>query len=306
MFNLDLNTIVNIKAEEGLTYLKDKSIDLVVTSPPYDDIRRYEEKNDDNEDENDNKKNNNYEFDLDIIINELYRVMKDGGVIVWVVNDKTIKTESTTSFRQALAFTNKGFYLYDTMIFAKKNAPPKNHKRYEQAFEYMFVFSKKAPKTTNMITRECKNAGKKRNKSTYIQDNSDKYSPQHKNGEVADSAIRENIFTYSVGNCEKYSNIVKRDHEAKFPLELARDQILSWSNEGDIVLDTFSGSGTTAIAAILTNRNYIGFEKTKTYTDRSREYIKIVEEKIKKDDASILAFKEDLKNIKYKEWENKR
>lgn len=291
MYDIGLNRIVNIKAEDGLKYLENESIDLVVTSPPYDDIRRY------SDEENDS----NYEFDINVIIDELYRVIKKGGVIIWVVNDKVNKgSESTTSFHQAISFVEKGFKLYDTMIFAKHNPAPKNHKRYEQAFEYMFMFSKGIPKTANMIMKRCKLAGKNRNKHTYRHDSSGNLGLQHKQGKVLEYKIKNNIFKYTIGNSEKYLDIVKREHEAKFPLELARDQILSWSNEEDTVLDPFSGSGTTAIAAILTDRKYIGFEKTKKYTERSINYIRIVEEKIEKSDASILKFKNDMESLKYK------
>lgn len=288
-----LNKITNIKAEEGLKLLESESVDLVVTSPPYEDIRKYLDEENNNE--------NNYEFDFDIISNELYRVVKKGGVVVWVVNDKVKNgCESTESFRQALSFKDRGFKLYDTMIFAKSNPTPKNHKRYEQAFEYMFVFTKGKPKTTNLIMEYCKHAGKNRYKNTYRHNSSGKLDLQHSKGKVSEYKIRNNIFQYSVGGSEKYLDIVKREHEAKFPLELARDQILSWSNEEDIVLDPFSGSGTTAIASILTNRNYIGFEKNKKYSERSLNYIKIVEEKINEDDKSILRFKKDVKKIRYK------
>lgn len=299
MNELYLNKILNIKAEDGLKNLEEKSIDLVVTSPPYDDIRRYI----------DDKKNskNNYKFDIDLIIKELYRVMKRGGVIVWVVNDSVKNAcESTTSFRQAIKFVNYGFKLYDTMIFEKINYKPFNHKRYEQAFEYIFVFTKGKPKTTNMIMKACKFAGKNRTSHTYRHDNTGILSLQHTTGEVNAYKIKSNIFRYVVGNPEKYSDIVKREHEAKFPLELARDQILTWSNEGDVVLDIFSGSGTTAIASILTDRNYIGFEKTEKHTESSNKNIRVVEEKIKDNDLSILKFKDDLKKIKYKNFDIKK
>lgn len=295
MSDIELNTILNIKAEEGLTYLNDESIDLVITSPPYDNIRNYN---------NDNKsQENNSHFDIDIIVNELYRVLKKGGVVIWVVADQTDKaSESTTSFHQAIKFNKKGFKLYDTMIFEKQNPIPQTHKRYEQSFEYMFMFAKGKPKTSNIIVEKSKYSGKKRCKHTYRHDENDKLSPQHKGGEVSEYKIRNNIFKYIVGKSEKYRDIVKRDHPARFPMELVRDQLLSWSNEGDIVLDPFSGSGTTAIVAMLTNRNYIGFEKNYKYTEDSNRYINIVKDKINKDDKSIKAFNTDVSNMIYKEF----
>ncbi len=295
MNTIELNTILNIRAEEGLKNLKDESIDIVITSPPYDNIRNYN--NDDTNVEN------NSEFDIDIIVNELYRVLKKGGVVIWVVADQTDKaSESTTSFHQAINFNKIGFKLYDTMIFEKQNPTPQTHKRYEQSFEYIFMFTKGKPKTTNIIAEKSKHSGKKRYNHTYRHDKNDKLSPQHKGGEVSEYKIKNNIFKYVVGKSEKYADIVKRDHPAKFPIELVRDQLLSWSNEGDTVLDPFSGSGTTAIVAILTNRNYIGFEKNNEYVERSNRYIDIVKDIIKNDDESIRNFNKDLSNIRYKEF----
>lgn len=293
-----LNTIFNVKAECGLKELENESIDLVITSPPYDKIRNY------CNDKKNNNYQNNFEFDIDIIIDELYRVLKKGGVIIWVVADQTKDgNESGTSFEQALKFKGKGFKLYDTMIFSKNNPVPKTHKRYEQAFEYIFMFSKDTPKTANVIMQPSKFAGNSRVGNTYRQDMSDELSPQHNEGKVLDYKIRNNIFEYTVGKDEAYGNIVKREHPAKFPISLVRDQILSWSNEGDVILDPFSGSGTTAIVSILTNREYIGFEKNYKYAMDSREYIKIVEEKIKNDEKCILDFRNDVSKIIYKEFE---
>lgn len=114
--------------------LADESIDLTVTSPPYDNLRKY----------------NGYTFDFETIARQLYRVTKPGGVVVWVVGDATIKgSETGTSFRQALGFMETGFKLHDTMIYRKENYTPLTHKRYEQTFEYMFVFSKGPPGSTN-------------------------------------------------------------------------------------------------------------------------------------------------------------
>lgn len=195
-----------------------------------------------------------------------------------------------------------GFKLYDTMIFAKKNAAPKTHKRYEQCFEYMFVFAKRKPKTTNMIMTGCTQAGKQRNGNTYIHDTTDKFKPQHTPGKVSEKKIQCNIWEYSIGKAESYRNIVKRKHPAKFPILLARDHILSWSNEGNVILDPFIGSGTTALAAILTGRKYIGFEISKEYHSKCERYIEILHDKIKNGDKEVKRFYEELKSIQYKDF----
>ncbi|MFA5049260.1 MAG: site-specific DNA-methyltransferase [Patescibacteria group bacterium] len=231
----------------------DKSIDLTVTSPPYDNLRTY----------------NGFSFDFEGIAKELFRITKEGGVVVWVVGDATIKgSETGTSFKQALYFKEIGFNLHDTMIYAKNNPIPLTHNRYEQQFEYMFVFSKGKPKTFNGIVENCKTAGKNLKSRTFWQDKSSTEREQHtKDNIVRSTKLIYNIWYYSVG-------VVKnKKHPAPFPDKLANDHILSWSNEADVVLDPFSGSGTTCKMAKLNNRNYIGI-------DYSSEYCKISEDRI--------------------------
>lgn len=230
-------------------------------------------------------------------------MLKKGGAVIWVVSDETKdKSESTTSFHQAIRFKEEGFKLYDTMIFMKNNPVPKTHKRYEQAFEYIFMFTKGNPKTTNIMTQESRYYEKKRSKATHRKDKSDKLTILNTDGNVNKYKIINNVFRYTVGKDESYANIVKREHPAKFPILLARDQILSWSNEGDVVLDIFSGSGTTCIVSLLTNRQYIGFEKEALYAQRSKDYIDIVKKKIENNDDMILSFKEEINKITYKSF----
>lgn len=240
--------------KEGLKLIDDNSIDLTVTSPPYDDLRTY----------------NGYSFDFENIAKELYRVTKDGGVVVWVVADKTKNgSETGTSFKQALFFKKIGFNLHDTMIYAKNNPIPQNHNRYEQCFEYMFVFSKGKPKAFNPIRIPTKNAGKKfdwGNRKTELDKNQCRRHRCSETYEVKQTKIKENIFYYSVGGG-------KTGHPAVFPEELANDHIISWSNVGDIVLDPFMGSGTTAKMAILNKRKYIGFELSAEYCDMAEKRI---------------------------------
>lgn len=102
---LELNKIYNMDCISGMKLIEDNSIDLVVTSPPYDGLREY----------------NGYSFDFENTAKELYRIVKDGGVVVWVVGDATINgSETGTSFRQALYFMSCGFNLHDTMIYQKE------------------------------------------------------------------------------------------------------------------------------------------------------------------------------------------
>lgn len=253
---MELNKIYNMDCLEGLKQIEDGYIDLTVTSPPYDDLRKY----------------NGYSWDFESIAKELYRVTKQGGVVVWVVGDKTIKgSETGTSFKQALFFKEIGFNLHDTMIYLS-DKPPLTHPRYEQKFEYMFVFSKGKPKTFNPIMEECKYAGSSKKARTFRNDGHNLEST-HKTDEVKQYKIKGNVWEYSTGYQKSTKDKIAFKHPAIFPEQLAHDHIISWSNEGDVVLDTFMGSGTTAKMCKLTNRNYIGFEI-------SEEYYQIAEERL--------------------------
>jgi len=244
-----MNQVIQGDCLEVMKTLEDNSIDLTVTSPPYDNLRTY----------------NGYTFDFEGIARELFRVTKQGGVVVWVIGDATVKgSETGTSFKQALYFKDIGFNLHDTMIYQKNNPIPLTHNRYEQQFEYMFVFSKTRPSTFNPILIECKNAGKEYNiKRPQIYDKSAK---RHNRDEIIETKKTKqafNIWNYSVG-IDKKDNT---NHTAPFPEKLAEDHILSWSNEGDTVLDPMAGSGTTLKMAKKNNRNYIGIEISEEYCD---------------------------------------
>jgi site-specific DNA-methyltransferase (adenine-specific) len=240
-----------------LKTFSDESIDLTVTSPPYDDLRSYQQ----------------YEFDFEGIASELFRVTKEGGVLVWVVGDAVVKgSETGTSFRQALKFMELGFRLHDTMIYEKNGSAfpsSKNGNRYTQIFEYMFVLSKGSPKTHNLIIDKPNrwagytNFGKP---SHYLKDGT-KVKADKKNKPTPEFSARNNIWRYNNGH--GYSTKDKLDHPAIFPEDLAKDHIITWSVEGDVVLDPFSGSGTTAKVAKMFNRHYIGIDISQKYIDMS-------------------------------------
>jgi site-specific DNA-methyltransferase (adenine-specific) len=240
--------------------LADKSIDMTVTSPPYDNLRTY---------------NGSLVWNFEIfqkIAKELYRVTKDGGVVVWVVGDATIKgSETGTSFKQALYFKETGFNLHDTMIFAKNNYIPLTHNRYEQQFEYMFILSKGQPQTFNPLMKTNKQVGRIKG-GTFNQDGNS-LSKRHKDVGVSVQSIAPNIFFYNVGMMNSSKDRIAFRHPAIFPEQLASDHIISWSNEGDTVLDPFAGSGTTGVACIRTNRKYILIEKDPKYCEIIRKRI---------------------------------
>lgn len=234
-----------------LAGMKPESVDLVVTSPPYDDLRDY----------------NGYSFDFEYIAQELVTVLKRGGVIVWVVGDSTIRgSETGTSFKQALYFKEIGLNLHDTMIYAKANYPPLTHNRYEQQFEYMFVFSKGGPKTFNPIKKRNLLAGYYNNSSTN-RNKDGTTSKFNKPNYITTESIRPNIWNYTIGANHSTKEAIALKHPATFPEQLAADHILSWSNEGDTVLDPFNGSGTTTKMAYKLNRKYIGIDISQEYCD---------------------------------------
>lgn len=256
MWKLYCGDNVTVMREE----IPDESIDLTVTSPPYDNLRSYK----------------GFDWDFEALAHELYRATKPGGVVVWVVGDNTTNfCESLSSFKQALYFVEDcGFNLLDTMIYYKQNYAPAypTLKRYANQFEYMFVFSKGKPKTFNPIQKP-----KVRNKEEKVafrqQDGSLIRKTKDKGRETKDAS---NVWEYSTGgSCTK--DKIAFQHPAQFPELLAKDHILSWSNPGDTVLDPFAGSGTTLKMAEILQRNSIGIEISEEYCEIIKERMRNVE-----------------------------
>ena len=259
---LDINKVYNVNCLDGLKLLDDNSVQLVITSPPYDGLRTYK----------------GYCFPFEDIVIELYRVIKNGGIVVWVVNDGTVDGgETGTSFRQALYFMQIGFTLHDTMIYQKHNPTPNtgNGVRYQQSFDYMFVFSKGKPKTVHLLTEPRRNECNDKRTFRMIrrQRNVEGEFEEEHPYIIKQEVPKSNIWNYKVGLYNSTSDKIAFKHPAIFPEQLAIDHILSWSNENDLVLDIFMGSGTTAKACIITNRNYIGFEISKEFCDIANERI---------------------------------
>lgn len=237
-----INAIYNEDCLETMARMPDSFVDMVLTSPPYDNLREY----------------NGYSFDFEQIAKELHRITKPDGIIVWVVGDATNKgSESGTSFKQALHFMELGFKLHDTMIY-QKNSPAyparADSNRYTQIFEFMFVFAKGSVKKQLICDKPNKYAGHK------------DFSGKLKNP-VPDFSPRNNIWKY-------ITSFNGWKHPAPFPEALAMDHILSWSAEEELIYDPFMGSGTTAVAAKKLNRKYIGSEI-------SKEYCLTIEERLK-------------------------
>jgi len=228
-------------------------VDLVVTSPPYDNLRDYK----------------GYSFEFEHIANGLYKVIKEGGVLVWVVGDKINGGRSLTSFRQGLYFQEIGFNMHDIMIYQKKNTPFMRSNAYTNAFEFMFILSKGKPKTFNPLKEKTV-----RNGFEMVVFNKGADGVNKKNlKELKTEKTKTNIWKYAVGLGGTTSDRIAFKHPATFPEKLAHDHILSWTNENDLVFDPMCGSGTTCKMALLSKRRYIG-------VDISEEYIHIAQSRL--------------------------
>ncbi len=257
-----LNTIINGDCVPVMQGMRSSTVDMVLTSPPYDNLRLY----------------GGHNFLVDGVICEIKRVLKPGGVVVWVVGDAVkAGSETATSFKHVIKFMNSGFLLHDTMIFEKNTSSfpaRKTGNRYTQIFEYMFVFSHGKPKTAKLICdKENKWAGwtnwgkqTKRKKDVLVE------VPDLK--PVPKLSPRNNIWKYTVSGGFGHKDKSAYEHPATFPQKLAEDHISTWTEKGDVVLDPMCGSGTTCIAAKKLDRKYIGIDINKNYTKLSERRLK--------------------------------
>ena len=257
---LKTNHIYNENCLATMAKMPAGYVDMVLTSPPYDDMREYD---------------GNVFTEFTQIAQELFRVVKTGGVVVWVIGDQTKNgNESGTSFKHALYFKKIGFKLFDTIIYAK---PPRgavgSNKGYWQTFEYMFVLAKGEPETINLLMdRENKDARAGDKGTKRLHDGS---LLKLKRGGYSKTGRRTNIWQYNIGNGHSASDKLAKNHPAVFPEKLAEDHIISWSNKGELVYDPFIGSGTTAKMAVIQDRNYIGSELVKEYCKTAKNRVQL-------------------------------
>lgn len=257
---LKINQIHNVDCLAGMKDIPDNTIDLTITSPPYDGLRTYK----------------GYEFEFKSAALELYRITKPGGVLVWVIGDETINgSESITSSNQKIFFKlGCGFNIHDTMIYQKKNFSHPEKSRYHQVFEYMFVLSKGKPKTFNPLKdRKNLTGGKIGNlgENTFTQKDGSKSVRKKKVN--TEYGMRHNVW---LGNTRGQEEMcVKLEHPAMMPKWIVRDHILSWSNEGDLIFDPMCGSGTTCQIAKELNRNFLGMDISKEYCQITEKTLEI-------------------------------
>ena len=260
--NIETNSIYNFNCVEGMKLMTENQVDLVVTSPPYDNLRTYK----------------GYEFEYKKVAEGLFRVVKEGGIVIWVVADRTIKGNRTlTSFKHALCFQEVGFNVHDVMIYKKKNTPFMRSNAYTNCFEYMFVFSKGKPKTFNALKVPTIRSGYEKMPANKKEDGINNKVL----GKLNKEKTKNNIWEYAVGLGGSTNDKIAFQHTAIFPEKLALEHILSWSNEGDIVFDPMCGSGTVCKMAMLNKRKYLGMDISKEYVELAKERMQLHEKQFK-------------------------
>jgi len=273
---LPVNKIICGDCLEVMKDWPDNCVDLVVTSPPYDSLRIYK----------------GYHFCFDDIANSLFRILKSGGVLVWIVADQVENgSESGTSFYQALYFKSIGFNLHDTMIYEKSGIPFPEQNRYNQSFEYMFIFSKGKPTVFNLIKEPTLLDSRKKSFSTFRQ--KDGTTTENEYALNRPTRLRTNVWKYATGYGHSATDNIAYQHPAIFPKQLAADHILSWSNPDNIVLDPMTGSGTTCVAAKKLGRSYIGIDISEKYCEIARQRLEAADTgvPVKEQNAGQMALK---------------
>ena len=236
-----------------LSRFREGAFDLTVTSPPYEDLRKY----------------NGYQFDPGEMLEAILRVTAPGGVCVWVVGERINGSRSLSSFQHAFIGRDVGWQVHDVMIYQKKNTPFMRANAYTPCYELMLVFSKGKPKTFNPIKVPTVRNGWE----TAVHNKGPDAVNRKRPVELKKEKVKTNIWQYAVGLGGSTKDKVAFEHPAIFPEALARDHILSWSNPEDLVLDPMCGSGTTCKMAEIHGRQWVGI-------DISEEYIKVAQRRL--------------------------
>lgn len=249
----DLLRVLDGDSAQALQVIESDSIELVVTSPPYDNLRTYD---------------GHAEFDFETIAREIFRVLVPGGVLCWNVNDSVVDgSETLTSCEQKIFFRRGcGFRIHDTMIYEKVNGSKPDPTRYNPCMEYIFVLSKGKPRVFNPIRDKRNVTAGKPCFGVHTCRQPDGTMMDRKERKVANEfGTRSNVWCGLTRGQEDAG--LNLPQPAMMPKWLARDLIRSWSNPGDTVLDPFAGSGTTGREAIGTGRRAILIEKKPAYIE---------------------------------------
>ena len=277
---LEINKVHLMNSIDGMAQMDEDCVDLVVTSPPYDNLREY----------NDSSEWNFEEFKK--VAQGLVRVLKPGGIISWNVADAIVElhkkqgtSRTGSSFKQCLYFMELGLNFHDLIIYEKPAArfsASAKGTRYSDVFEYCFILSKGKPQHVNIIADK-KNKGYG---TTFTKDGGRNKDGTRNRDEaktkiaVKEFGVRHNIWRIN-NSCGSFGMPKEAyDHPALMPQELAHDMVRSYSNPGDLVLDPFMGSGTTARMAYSNDRDYIGFEIDPSYHKLCEDITSVVIEDV--------------------------
>lgn len=264
-----MNKIILGNCVKVMDQLEDESVDAFITSPPYDQLRNY----------------NGYSFPFEDIARKMYQKLAQGGVIVWVVGDAVLKgSESGSSFRQAIFFQELGLNIHDTMIYEKNGSSfpaRRTGNRYSQVFEYMFVFSKGKPKTANLICDKPNKWSGYTSFGTSTNRNAAGELVKAKNRKPTPNfSPRHNVWKYNTGKKYTTNDDFAFKHPAMFPESLAEDHVMTWTKEGDLIVDPFVGAGTTTKMAAINGRRWLGIDISEEYVDIAIERMKIAEQMV--------------------------
>ena len=264
-----VNKIILGNCVEVMDQLEDESVDAFITSPPYDELRDY----------------NGYSFPFEDIARKMYQKLAQGGVIVWVVGDAVLKgSESGSSFRQAIFFQELGLNIHDTMIYEKNGSSfpaRRTGNRYSQVFEYMFVLSKGKPKTANLICDKPNKWSGFTSFGTSTNRNAAGELVKAQNRKPTPNfSPRHNVWKYNTGKKYTTNDDFAFKHPAMFPESLAEDHVMTWTKEGDLIVDPFVGAGTTTKMAAINGRRWLGIDISEEYVDIANERMKIAEQMI--------------------------
>jgi site-specific DNA-methyltransferase (adenine-specific) len=264
-----MNKILQGDSYKLLSTIPDNSVDYIIFSPPYDNLRSYDEFPPFNKD------------NRELLGKECLRVLKDDSICTVIIQDQTIdRRKSGTSFRLVAEWLDLGWGLFETTIY-QRHGPPGIFwtKRFRVDHEYVHNFIKgEKPHYFNKehMLVPSKNAGKmvscdKRHKNGETEEGKDFLCP--------DLKCRGTVWEYNSSNRE--GNKIKSAHPATFPDKLCGDLIKCFSAPKDVVLDPFAGSGTSCVMAAVNGRQYLGIEF-------SSEYVKIIEERLKREVDSLI------------------